>query len=108
MLDRICRGRRYEAVAVCLLNAYANPRHEQRVAEMIQARRPDLPVTCSSDVTREFREYERASTVSLAAYVQPVIDGYLSRFTRALSARRCPPAAAPVIAYRCGSTLLSA
>src|SRR5262245_21516239 len=87
VLDRICRGRRYEAVAVCLLNAYANPTHTQRVAEMIRARRPDLPITCSSDVTCEFREYERASTVSLAAYVQPVIDGYLARFTRALATR---------------------
>jgi N-methylhydantoinase A len=44
-------------------------------------------VTCSSDVTREFREYERASTVSLAPTFQPVIDGYLSRFTSVLNAR---------------------
>ena len=87
ILERICNSRRYEAVAVCLLNAYANPVHERRLSDWLQARRPDLPVTCSSDVTREFREYERASTVSLAAYVQPVIDGYLSRFTRALGAR---------------------
>jgi len=87
ILERICGSRRYEAVAVCLLNAYANPVHERRLSDWLQARRPDLPVTCSSDVTREFREYERASTVSLAAYVQPVIDGYLSRFTRALGAR---------------------
>jgi len=86
VVDQICAGR-HEAVAVCLLNAYANPVHEQRLAEMIRARRPELPVTCSSDVTREFREYERTSTVSLAAYVQPVIDGYLSRFTSVLNAR---------------------
>jgi N-methylhydantoinase A len=87
VLERICGDPRYQAVAVCLLNAYANPAHERRLAELIHDRRPDLPVTCSADVTREFREYERASTVSLAAYVQPVIDGYLSRFTRALGAR---------------------
>src|SRR5262249_10779702 len=87
VVDRICADRRHEAVAVCLLNAYANPVHEQRLAEMIRARRPDITVTCSSDVTREFREYERASSVSLAAYVQPVIDGYLTRFTGALSSR---------------------
>jgi hypothetical protein len=87
VVDRISTGRRHEAVAVCLLNAYANPVHEQRLAEMIRARRPDIPVTCSSDVTREFREYERAATVSLAAYVQPVIDGDMKRFTSALNAR---------------------
>ena len=86
-LDRICSDARYQAVAVCLLNAYANAAHERRVAELIAARRPDLPVTCSSDVTREFREYERASTTSLAAYVQPVIDRYLSRLGTALGAR---------------------
>ncbi|HVQ78078.1 MAG TPA: hydantoinase/oxoprolinase family protein [Candidatus Binatia bacterium] len=85
--ERIGADRRYQAVAVCLLNAYANPAHERRLAEMMRARRPDLPVTCSSDVTREFREYERASTTSLAAYVQPVIDSYLSRLSRALGER---------------------
>ncbi len=70
----------YSAVAVCFLNGYANPDHEQSVAEIIQAYDPNLSVTCSCDVTREFREFERASTTTLAAYVQPVIDGYLKRF----------------------------
>ena len=41
---------------------------------------PDLHVTISSDITREFREYERASTTTLSAYVQPVIDRYIARF----------------------------
>lgn len=70
----------YDAVAICLLNAYANPEHEQRVGALIRARMPHLQVTCSSDVAREFREYERASTAVLAAYVQPVIARYLDRF----------------------------
>jgi N-methylhydantoinase A len=87
VLAQIGAEPRYQAVAVCLLNAYANPAHERRLAELIRARRPELPVTCSADLTREFREYERASTAALAAYVQPVIDSYLSRFTRALAAR---------------------
>jgi len=87
VVERVAANPRYEAVAVCLLNAYANPIHEERVAALIRARRSDLPVTCSSEVTREFREYERASTTCLAAYVQPVIDRYLSRFSRALAAR---------------------
>jgi N-methylhydantoinase A len=43
IVDRISTGRRHQAVAVCLLNAYANPVHEQRPAEMIRARRPDIP-----------------------------------------------------------------
>jgi len=70
----------YGAVAICLLNDYANPAHEQALARIVRARFPQLTVTCSSDVTREFREYERTSTATLAAYVQPVIDSYLSRF----------------------------
>lgn len=75
------------AVAVCLLNAYAAPEHEAKLADAIRARFQQLKVTCSSDVCREFREYERASTTSLAAYVQPVIDAYLGRFSDALAGR---------------------
>ena len=86
-IDRLCADDRYGAVAICLLNAYANDAHERRVAALIKSRRPDLPVTCSADVTREFREYERASTTALAAYVQPVIERYLGRFARSLEAR---------------------
>ena len=81
------QGGGYESVAICFLNSYANPAHERRVAEMVVERFPDAGITCSCDVTREFREYERASTTALAAYVQPVIDRYLSEFERALDAR---------------------
>jgi N-methylhydantoinase A len=78
---------RYRAVAICLINAYANPAHERALARYIGERWPELAVTCSADVTREFREYERASTTVLSAYVQPVIDSYLGRFGRALAER---------------------
>ena len=77
----------YEAVALCFLHAYANSDHERAVAAIVQEAAPGLPVTCSSDVTREFREYERASTAALAAYVQPVMAGYVSRFSAALAGR---------------------
>ncbi len=70
----------YKSVAICLLNGYAEPRHERQLAAMVEKQFPDLTVTCSADVTREFREYERTSTTTLAAYVQPVIDSYLRRF----------------------------
>ena len=81
------QGGGYESVAICFLNSYANPAHERRAAEMVAARFPEIGVTCSCDVTREFREYERASTTALAAYVQPVIDRYLSAFESALDTR---------------------
>jgi N-methylhydantoinase A len=75
----------YRAVAICLLNAYANPAHEKELASMISAALPGVLVTCSHQVAREFREFERASTTLLSAYVQPVIDGYLHRFENKLS-----------------------
>ncbi len=75
----------YSAVAICLLNAYANPTHEKRLAELIAEALPDVLVTCSHQVAREFREFERASTTLLSAYVQPVIDGYLHRFESKLA-----------------------
>ena len=75
----------YRAVAICLLNAYANPVHEKRLASVIAAALPGVLVTCSHQVAREFREFERASTTLLSAYVQPVIDGYLHRFENKLA-----------------------
>ena len=78
----------FDAVAICLLHSYINPDHERLVAEAVSRCAPAMPVTCSSDVSREFREYERASTTALAAYVQPVIEGYLNRLSDTLDARR--------------------
>jgi N-methylhydantoinase A len=75
----------YAAVAICLLSAYASPLHEQRLVEMIGAALPGLRITASHVVAPEFREFERASTTVLSAYVQPVIDGYLDRFADKLA-----------------------
>ncbi len=102
-------ARRPEAVAICLLNAFLNPAHERAIAAMLAAAFPDLPVTCSVDVTREFREFERASTTTLSAYVQPVVDAYLGRiearlaasgFTGTLSIMQSNGGRAPVAAMR--------
>ena len=76
----------YEAVAICLLSAYISPVHETRLRQLISAALPGLRVACSHDIAREFREFERASTTVLSAYVQPVIDGYLDRFEATLAA----------------------
>ena len=84
---RALGGDAYDSVAICFLNSYANPDHERRVAAMVSEAFPGIGITCSCDVTREFREYERASTTALAAYVQPVIDRYLEEFGRELSER---------------------
>lgn len=75
------KAQRFQAIAVCLLNAFANPSHERRVAQLLTQHLDNATVTCSTEVVNEFREYERASTTALSAYVQPVIAGYLSRFS---------------------------
>ena len=67
-----------EAVAVCLLHAYLNPAHERIIADAVKGRSPDLPVSCSADVVPEYREFERFSTTVLNAYLQPLMDRYLS------------------------------
>jgi N-methylhydantoinase A len=81
-----------EAVAIGLIHSYANPAHEQRVAEIIAAARPDLSVTLSSEVCPEIREYERQSTASANAYVQPRMSRYLTQLDADLRERgfTCP------------------
>ncbi len=75
-----------EAVAVGLLHAYANPAHEQAVAALLAAHLPGVPVSLSSDVSPEIREYERFTTVSANAYVQPLMARYLGRLRDAMVA----------------------
>ncbi len=68
-----------EAVAICLLHSYVNPAHERRLAALIGAARPGLPVTLSSMISPEIREYERSSTTVLNALLVPVVKAYLER-----------------------------
>ena len=87
-LERVAaevEGLQPEAVAVCLLFSYANPEHELAVCEAIAAR-IDVPVTRSSDLLPEFREYERASTCVLDAAVAPVMGRYLGALQQRLPA----------------------
>jgi N-methylhydantoinase A len=75
-----------EALAVCLLHAYLNPAHERLVADAAKGRCPGLPVSCSADVVPEYREFERFSTTVLNAYLQPLMDAYLSSLEERLLA----------------------
>lgn len=68
-----------ETVAIALLNATANPAHEQRLRDHLVAACPGLPVCISSEVSPEIREYERTSTTVLNALLMPVIHAYLDR-----------------------------
>jgi N-methylhydantoinase A len=73
------------AVAVCFLHSYANPAHEQRAKAILAAALPGVPVCISTEILAEFREYERASTVVLNAYLLPVMDSYLESLTELLA-----------------------
>jgi N-methylhydantoinase A len=67
-----------ESVAVCLINAYANPVHEQAVRDILRDAAPGVHVTLSSAVLPEMREYERTSTTVINAYVMPVMKRYVA------------------------------
>src|SRR5206468_2470233 len=73
-----------EALAVCLLHAYANSAHERAVGERFRERFPEVPVSLSSDVVPEYREFERFSTTVLNAYLQPLMDRYLAGLEKKL------------------------
>src|SRR5438309_2164377 len=66
-----------DAVAVCLLHSFRDPTHEQAVADELRRRLPDARVVASHEIAPEFREYERASTTAIDAYLGPVLGGYL-------------------------------
>jgi N-methylhydantoinase A len=71
-----------EAVAVGLLHSFTNPDHERRVRDEIARRLPQVPVTISSEVSPEMREYERFSTACANAYIQPLMGRYLAGLER--------------------------
>ncbi len=90
-LARVCDDLRARtgvaAVAVCLLNAYANDAHERRVAEAVAKVLPNAAVVASSHVDPEYREYERFSTAVVNAALAPIVARYLDRVSAALRER---------------------
>ena len=76
-----------EAIAVCLLNSFANPIHERQLRDLVAARAPGLPCCISSDVLPEIGEYERTSTTVVNTYVLPVVARYLATLQAHLAAR---------------------
>src|SRR5262249_22288562 len=73
-----------EAVAVCLLHAHLHPVHERRLGEILRDELPGIPVSLSSDVTREQQEYERTATTVVNGYVTPLMRGYVADIRRGL------------------------
>ncbi|GCE11757.1 hydantoinase B/oxoprolinase family protein [Tengunoibacter tsumagoiensis] len=73
-----------ESLAICLLYSFRNPEHEQTLAVLLKECFPGLPLSLSSEILPQFREYERTSTVAVNAYVQPVMSSYLQRLQESL------------------------
>jgi N-methylhydantoinase A len=73
-----------EAIAVSLLFSFRNPAHERQVREICEELYPEAPVTTSSEIAPEFREYERTSTTVINAYLLPVSGRYLEALVRRL------------------------
>ena len=76
-----------QAIAVCLLNCFANPAHERLIKEIIQRLAPEVPLSLSSEVLPEIKEYERTSSTVINAYVMPIVARYLARLEADLAAR---------------------
>ncbi len=81
-----------EAVAICLMHAYANPDHERRLRDALAEKRPGLTVSISSDVSPEAREFDRLCTTVANAYIQPLMESYLRQFVARFEAEgvTCP------------------
>lgn len=82
LLREFLKGKSFDSLAVCLLHSYLNPRHERKIKEALS----DLgrPISLSSEVSPEFREFERTSTTVVNAYLAPIMATYVGHLTRTL------------------------
>jgi N-methylhydantoinase A len=103
VLDQIA-AQKIESVAVCFLYSFVNPAHEQSVKNRILERGllQDWQISLSCEVLPEFREYERASTVALDAYVRPVMSRYLQNLENSI------PAESPLLVMKSDGGVISA
>ena len=80
------RAAEVESIAIGFLHSFTNSAHEEETAEYLRGQFPEVPVTLSSEVSPEMREYERLSTACANAYVQPLMARYLGNLGRDLEA----------------------
>ncbi len=83
LIDDLCSSG-IEALTISLMHSYANPAHEQQLARIVKERHPTIPVSLSSDILPEFREYDRTITTVMNDYVRPIMTRYLSRIEERL------------------------
>lgn len=91
--DQVCTAARalivggIKAVAICFLHSYRNGDHEQRARRIIEEMAPGMLVLASSELLPQFREYERASTAAMSAYISPIMTSYVNRLTEMMRER---------------------
>lgn len=78
------RDQKVESAAICFLNSYINPVHEQAVADFLRRNAPEIFIAPSYDICREWREFERTSTVVINAYIAPILKKYLDTLATSL------------------------
>jgi N-methylhydantoinase A len=81
------QGRGVKSVAVVFLHSYANPAHERRFGELLEQQAPEIEISLSSDVSPQFREYERTSTTAVNAYLVRAVRQYLNGMGARLKGR---------------------
>src|SRR3990170_2237565 len=81
------RHRGVDTLGICFLHAYADPAHEERMRELLREEHPGAVVSISSEVLREYREYERAMTTLVDAAVKPRLSAYVGNITSRLAGR---------------------
>lgn len=74
-----------ETIAICLVNSYVNPTHEQRLLDLVRRHAPNVDVCASCEVLREFREFERLSTTVTNAWLQRPVGSYLRRLAQRIA-----------------------
>jgi N-methylhydantoinase A len=82
----VLRAEGIESLAIGFLHAFVNPAHERRAGAIVHEMWPELPISLSSEVSPEMREWERFSTTAANAYVQPLMASYLRRLEAGLKA----------------------
>jgi len=83
-LAELLKQQDVEAVVISLLHAYANPAHEERIAELLGAANPSWEIVTSTGVIREYYEFERTSTAAVQGYLQPLVSRYAKNLQRKL------------------------
>lgn len=78
------RNRGYRSVAIAFINAYHDPANENAMRDVLRSVIPDIEISTSHELSREFREYERTSTTVLDAYIKPIIRSYLDELSESL------------------------